>query len=96
MPCRFNKVKIPHYVLNYSQNSTSVKSSSVIIYLLANLTAQRPITKLARVKKRNTNSICTKQDVLYNSNNNNNNSINSNQNRHLREKQQTKQQTPGL
>jgi hypothetical protein len=47
--------------------------NSILIYLRANLTAQKPITKLARVRRtkqqQNTNKIRTKQGSLYSSNN---------------------------
>jgi hypothetical protein len=57
--CRVNSRKA-----NYRHNNNnSIQFNSILVYLCANLTAQRPITKLARVhrntditKKQNTNN----------------------------------------
>jgi hypothetical protein len=44
-----------------------IQFNSILIYLRANLTAQRPITKLSRVRSKK------QQQYIYNNNNNNNN-----------------------
>jgi hypothetical protein len=60
--------------------------NSILIYLCANITAQRPITKWAQVKKRNKTHTQIKYkkqgNVYYLNNNDNNNSINKNQSYH--------------
>jgi hypothetical protein len=53
----------------------SVQFNSVLIYLRATLTVQRPITKREGAKKRNKIQTKYKNKVTYNLNNNNNNSI---------------------
>jgi hypothetical protein len=73
-----NVIFIPSFKLEYNNNN-----NSILIYLYANLTAQRSVTKWARIKKRNKthkNKIQTQCNLYllnnnkdYDDNNNNNN-----------------------
>jgi hypothetical protein len=56
---------------NNNNNNNSIQFNSILVYLRANLTALRPITKLARVRETNTNTY--KQNTNNNKNKNNNN-----------------------
>jgi ankyrin repeat protein len=82
-------------VCNNSSNNNHDINYSILIYLRANLTAHRPITKWARVKRGNTthrnkirkqgnahnfNNDDDDDDDDDNNNNNNNNPIDTNQN----------------
>jgi hypothetical protein len=44
-------------------NTNNNNNNSVLIYLRENLTAQRPVTKLARVRKRNSSKTQTKYKI---------------------------------
>jgi hypothetical protein len=59
-----------------------IQFNSILFYLRANLRAQRPITKRARVEKKHTHRN-KKQKQENNNNNNNNNSIKTNKSEKL-------------
>jgi hypothetical protein len=46
-----------------NHNNNSIQFNSILVYLRANLTAQKPITKLARVRRNNNKTLTNKIQI---------------------------------
>jgi hypothetical protein len=55
----FSGITVPQEVNNSGKNN-SIQFNSIFVYLRANLTAQKPVTKLARIRRNNNKTFTNK------------------------------------